>query len=164
MKIAIKTLGCKVNTYESESIWQMFQEEGYERVMPDEFADVYVINTCTVTNSGDRKSRQAVRKMIRQNPDAITVVIGCYAQMAPEEIEAIEGVDIVLGTQGREKLLDYVKNYQNERAPITNVGNIIEQKKFEGLEIFEWKQIKNAGKDKYLGLNHKEQEKIIRKS
>lgn len=135
MKIAIKTLGCKVNTYESESIWQMFQEEGYERVMPDEFADVYVINTCTVTNSGDRKSRQAVRKMIRQNPDAITVVIGCYAQMAPEEIEAIEGVDIVLGTQGREKLLDYVKNYQNERAPITNVGNIIEQKKFEGLEI-----------------------------
>ncbi len=135
MKIAIKTLGCKVNTYESESIWQMFQEEGYERVMPDEYADVYVINTCTVTNSGDRKSRQAVRKMIRQNPEAITVVIGCYAQMAPEEIEAIEGVDIVLGTQGREKLLEYVKNYQNERAPITNVGNIIEQKKFEGLEI-----------------------------
>lgn len=135
MKIAIKTLGCKVNTYESESIWQMFKAEGYTQVNPDEFADVYVINTCTVTNSGDRKSRQAIRKMIRQNPDAVTVVIGCYAQMSPEEIEAIEGVDIVLGTQGRERLLDYVKSYQAERAPITNVGNIIEQKKFEGLEI-----------------------------
>ncbi len=134
-KIAIKTLGCKVNTYESESIWQMFAEHGYERVNPDQFADVYVINTCTVTNSGDRKSRQAIRKMIRQNPEAVTVVIGCYAQMSPDEIEAIEGVDIVLGTQGRERLVEYVQNFQNERAPITNVGNIIEQKQFEGLEI-----------------------------
>lgn len=135
MKIAIKTLGCKVNTYESESIWQLFAAEGYTRVKPDQFADVYVINTCTVTNSGDRKSRQAIRKLIRQNPQAVTVVIGCYAQMAPEEIEGIEGVDIVLGTQGRERLLEYVKKYQTERNPITNVQNIIEQKKFEGLEI-----------------------------
>ncbi|WOO87147.1 tRNA (N(6)-L-threonylcarbamoyladenosine(37)-C(2))-methylthiotransferase MtaB [Mollicutes bacterium LVI A0039] len=134
-KIAIKTLGCKVNTYESESIWQLFAKEGYTRVEPDQFADVYVINTCTVTNSGDRKSRQAIRKVIRQNPEAVTVVIGCYAQMAPEDIEAIEGVDIVLGTQGREKLVEYVRNFQNERAPITNVENIIEQKQFEGLEI-----------------------------
>lgn len=134
-KIAIKTLGCKVNTYESESIWQMFQKEGYQRVNPDQYADVYVINTCTVTNSGDRKSRQAIRKMIRQNPEAVTVVIGCYAQMSPDEIEGIEGVDIVLGTQGRERLLEYVQNFQNERAPISNVGNIIEQKQFEGLEI-----------------------------
>lgn len=134
-KIAIKTLGCKVNTYESESIWQMFQKAGYEKVSPDQYADVYVINTCTVTNSGDRKSRQAIRKMIRQNPEAVTVVIGCYAQMSPEEIEGIEGVDIVLGTQGRERLLEYVQNFQNERAPISNVGNIIEQKQFEGLEI-----------------------------
>ncbi len=135
MKIAIKTLGCKVNTYESESIWQMFEAAGYTRVNADEFADVYVINTCTVTNSGDRKSRQAIRKMIRQNPDAVTVVIGCYAQMAPEEIEAIEGVDIVMGTQGREQLLDYVQKFQSERSPIKNVGNIIEQKQFEGLKV-----------------------------
>lgn len=135
MKIAIKTLGCKVNTYESESIWQMFEAAGYSRVKADQFADVYVINTCTVTNSGDRKSRQAIRKMIRQNPDAVTVVIGCYAQMAPEEIEAIEGVDIVMGTQGRENLLEYVQNFQAERAPIKNVGNIIEQKQFEGLQV-----------------------------
>lgn len=135
MKIAIKTLGCKVNTYESESIWQMFEAAGYSRVNADQYADVYVINTCTVTNSGDRKSRQAIRKMIRQNPDAVTVVIGCYAQMAPEEIEAIEGVDIVMGTQGRERLLEYVQNFQAERAPIKNVGNIIEQKQFEGLKV-----------------------------
>lgn len=135
MKIAIKTLGCKVNTYESESIWQLFAKEGYTRVKPDEYADVYVINTCTVTNSGDRKSRQAIRKMVRQNPQAVTVVIGCYAQMAPDEISAIEGVDIVLGTQGRDKLVEYVKKFQLERNPISNVGNIIEQKQFEGLEI-----------------------------
>ncbi len=135
MKIAIKTLGCKVNTYESESIWQMFEAAGYTRVNADEYADVYVINTCTVTNSGDRKSRQSIRKMIRQNPDAVTVVIGCYAQMAPEEIEAIEGVDIVMGTQGREQLLDYVQRFQAERSPIKNVGNIIEQKQFEGLKV-----------------------------
>ncbi len=135
MKIAIKTLGCKVNTYESESIWQMFEAAGYTRVNADEYADVYVINTCTVTNSGDRKSRQSIRKMIRQNPDAVTVVIGCYAQMAPEEIESIEGVDIVMGTQGREQLLDYVQRFQTERSPIKNVGNIIEQKQFEGLKV-----------------------------
>lgn len=135
MKIAIRTLGCKVNTYESESIWQMFKAAGYTRVSANEYADVYVINTCTVTNTGDRKSRQAIRKMIRQNPDAVTVVIGCYAQMAPDEIAAIEGVDIVLGTQGRELLLDYVTKFQSERAPITNIDNIINQKKFEGLEI-----------------------------
>lgn len=133
--IAIKTLGCKVNTYESESIWQMFASAGYTRVESDQFADVYVINTCTVTNSGDRKSRQAIRKLVRQNPNAVTVVIGCYAQMAPDEIEAIEGVDIVLGTQGRERLLEYVEKFQNERSAITSVGNIIEQKQFEGLEI-----------------------------
>lgn len=135
MKIAIKTLGCKVNTYESESIWQLFAKEGYTRVKADEYADVYVINTCTVTNSGDRKSRQAIRKMVRQNPQAVTVVIGCYAQMAPDEISAIEGVDIVLGTQGRDKLVEYVKKFQLERNPISNVGNIIEQTQFEGLEI-----------------------------
>ncbi len=134
-KIAIKTLGCKVNTYESESIWQMFEAAGYERVNADQYADVYVINTCTVTNSGDRKSRQAVRKLIRQNPDAVVAVIGCYAQMAPDQIEAIEGVDIVLGTQGRERLLEYVNMYNQSRKPITKIDDIIEQKEFEGLDI-----------------------------
>ncbi len=135
MKIAIKTLGCKVNTYESESIWQLFAKEGYSKVAADQYADVYVINTCTVTNSGDRKSRQAIRKMIRQNPEAVTVVIGCYAQMAPDEIAAIDGVDIVLGTQGRDNLVEYVKRFQAERKPINNVNNILEQKSFEKLEI-----------------------------
>ncbi len=135
MKIAIKTLGCKVNTYESESILEMFEKAGYTRVSPDQYADVYVINTCTVTNSGDRKSRQAIRKMIRQNPEAVTVVIGCYAQIAPEEIEAIDGVDIVIGTQGREKLLAYVEKFQKERKQLNTVTNIIEQKQFEDLQI-----------------------------
>lgn len=135
MRIAIKTLGCKVNTYESESIWQLFQAEGYTRVNPTEEADVYVINTCTVTNSGDRKSRQAIRKMIRQNPDAITAVIGCYSQISPDEIIEIPGVDIVLGTQGREQIVEFVKQCQKERNQITAVGDIIKQRQFEALDI-----------------------------
>lgn len=135
MKVAIKTLGCKVNTYESESIWQLFEAEGYTRVNPTEFADVYIINTCTVTNSGDRKSRQAIRKMIRQNPQAVTVVIGCYSQIAPEEVIEIEGVDIVLGTQGREQIVQFVNQFQQQRKQISAVDNIIEQSNFEGLDI-----------------------------
>ena len=92
MKIAFYTLGCKVNTYETESVWEQFKEEGYERVDSKEFADVYVINTCTVTNNGDVKSRKAIRQLIKKNPEAVVAVMGCYAQMSPEDIVEIDGV------------------------------------------------------------------------
>ncbi len=135
MKIAIKTLGCKVNTYDSEAVWEIFKENGYQKVEPTDVADVYVINTCTVTNNGDKKSRQTIRKMIRLNPDAVICVIGCYSQLKPDEVMAIEGVDIVLGTQGREKIYDLVQEYVNERKPIVSVSNIMQQKDFEALDV-----------------------------
>ncbi|RKJ60475.1 tRNA (N(6)-L-threonylcarbamoyladenosine(37)-C(2))-methylthiotransferase MtaB, partial [Butyricicoccus sp. 1XD8-22] len=90
--VAFHTLGCKVNHYETEAIWQLFKEQGYERTEFEHQADVYVINTCTVTNTGDKKSRQVIRRAVRQNPDAVICVTGCYAQTSPAEIMAIPGV------------------------------------------------------------------------
>ena len=102
--VASHALGCKVNQYESEAIAELFQQKGYHIVNIEQPADVYIINTCTVTNIGDKKSRQLIRKVKRQNQNSIVVVTGCYAQTAPEEIMAIEGVDIIVGTKNRSKL------------------------------------------------------------
>ena len=98
-KIASYALGCKVNQYESEAIAELFAEKGYEVVSVDDAADVYIINTCTVTNFGDKKSRQLIRKVKRQNENAIVAVVGCYAQTAPEELAAVHGVNLVIGTK-----------------------------------------------------------------
>ncbi|TGU94512.1 tRNA (N(6)-L-threonylcarbamoyladenosine(37)-C(2))-methylthiotransferase MtaB, partial [Mesorhizobium sp. M00.F.Ca.ET.186.01.1.1] len=134
--VAFHTLGCKVNSYETEAIWQLFKADGYERVdFEQDDADVYVINTCTVTNTGDKKSRQVIRRAIRRNPEAIVAVTGCYAQTSPGEIAQIPGVDIVVGTQGREKLTDYVKQIRAERQPINAVGNIMKARDFEELDV-----------------------------
>ena len=120
--VAFHTLGCKVNHYETEAIWQLFKEAGYERTDFESVSDVYVINTCTVTNTGDKKSRQVIRRAIRKNPDAVICVTGCYAQTSPAEIMAIPGVDIVVGTQDRVKMLEYIEQYKQERQPI-NTGD-----------------------------------------
>ena len=134
--VAFYTLGCKVNTYETEAVAKMFADEGYERIdFKEESADVYVINTCTVTNTGDKKSQQIIRRAIRKNPEAIIVVMGCYAQIAPKEVQQIDGVDIVVGTQGRERLMEYVKKYQAEREPIVEVTNILRQRQFEYIDV-----------------------------
>jgi threonylcarbamoyladenosine tRNA methylthiotransferase MtaB len=95
LKIAFHTLGCKVNQYESQALKEKFISKGYEVVSDDEFADVYVINTCTVTGLSDRKSRQFIRKVKKINPDCITAVVGCYVQVSPEEAKSIEGVNII---------------------------------------------------------------------
>ncbi|SDC30803.1 tRNA (N(6)-L-threonylcarbamoyladenosine(37)-C(2))-methylthiotransferase MtaB [Shouchella lonarensis] len=133
--VAFHTLGCKVNHYETEAIWQLFKQAGYEKVDEERRADVYVINTCTVTNTGDKKSRQIIRRAIRKNPDAVICVTGCYAQTSPAEIMAIPGVDIVIGTQDRTKLLDYIAQYQKEREPINGVGNIMKSRVYEELDV-----------------------------
>lgn len=133
--VAFHTLGCKVNHYETEAIWQLFQEQGYERVDFEHSSDVYVINTCTVTNTGDKKSRQVIRRAIRKNPDAVICVTGCYAQTSPAEIMAIPGVDIVVGTQDRVKMLDYIKQFKEERQPINAVGNIMKNRVYEELDV-----------------------------
>ena len=133
--VAFHTLGCKVNHYETEAIWQLFKDANYERVEFETNADVFVINTCTVTNTGDKKSRQIIRRAIRQNPDAVVCVTGCYAQTSSAEIMEISGVDIVVGTQDRHKLLDYIQQFQDERQPINGVGNIMKNRTYEELEV-----------------------------
>src|SRR5690606_24773821 len=133
--VAFHTLGCKVNHYETEAIWQLFKNNNYERVDFESTADVYVINTCTVTNTGDKKSRQVIRRAIRRNPDAVICVTGCYAQTSPAEIMAIPGVDIVVGTQDRVKMLEYIEQYKEERKPINAVGNIMKNRVYEELDV-----------------------------
>ncbi|OCS94606.1 tRNA (N(6)-L-threonylcarbamoyladenosine(37)-C(2))-methylthiotransferase MtaB [Caryophanon latum] len=133
--VSFHTLGCKVNHYETEAIWQLFKEDGYERKEFDQQTDVYVINTCTVTNTGDKKSRQVIRRAVRQNPDAVICVTGCYAQTSPAEIMAIPGVDIVVGTQDRTKLLGLIEQYKEEREPINAVRNIMKNRVYEELDV-----------------------------
>jgi threonylcarbamoyladenosine tRNA methylthiotransferase MtaB len=136
--VAFHTLGCKVNHYETEAIWQLFKNDGYQQVDFEQQADVYLINTCTVTNTGDKKSRQVIRRAIRRNPDAVICVTGCYAQTTPAEIMAIEGVDVVVGTQDRSKLLGYIEQYKIERTPINGVGNIMKTRVYEELDVPEF--------------------------
>ncbi|WP_026558697.1 tRNA (N(6)-L-threonylcarbamoyladenosine(37)-C(2))-methylthiotransferase MtaB [Bacillus sp. J37] len=133
--VAFHTLGCKVNHYETEAIWQLFKEAGYERTEYERVADVYVINTCTVTNTGDKKSRQVIRRAIRKNPDGVICVTGCYAQTSPAEIMAIPGVDIVVGTQDRVKMLEYIEQFKKERQPINGVRNIMKTRVYEELDV-----------------------------
>lgn len=134
-KVAFHTLGCKVNHYETEAIWQLFQQAGYEKINFEQLSDVYVINTCTVTNTGDKKSRQVIRRAIRRNPDAVICVTGCYAQTSPAEVMAIPGVDIVVGTQDRHKLIGYIEEFRTSREPINGVGNIMKAKVYEELDV-----------------------------
>ncbi|QJC52567.1 tRNA (N(6)-L-threonylcarbamoyladenosine(37)-C(2))-methylthiotransferase MtaB [Paenibacillus albicereus] len=134
--VALHTLGCKVNFYDTEAIWQLFKNEGYEQVDFDtDKADVYLINTCHVTNTGDKKSRQVIRRAIRRNPDAVIAVTGCYAQTSPAEILDIPGVDLVIGTQDRERMMDYVRQVQAERVPVNAVRNIMKTREFEELDV-----------------------------
>jgi len=134
-KAASFALGCKVNQYESEAIAELFQEKGYEIVDIDDVADVYVINTCTVTNFGDKKSRQLIRKVKRQNENAIVCVVGCYAQTAPQELMKVEGVNLVLGTKDRAQIVEMVENYKVENGVESHVSDIMKERLFEPLSI-----------------------------
>ncbi len=116
MKIAFHTLGCKVNQYETQALKEKFVQRGHEIVEDDAFADAYIINTCTVTGLSDRKSRQFIRRVKKINPDSITAVIGCYAQVSPEEAKNIEGVNIVAGTNEKNNLPDYIEEYAKAKG------------------------------------------------
>ncbi len=135
MTVAFITLGCKVNQYETEAMIEIFLSEGYKIVKYDQKADVYVINTCSVTNFGDKKSRQAIRKAKKNNPDSIVIVVGCYSQTAPEEIEKIEGVNIILGTKDRTKIVDILKNYKKQDGILNKVENVMKNHEFEKLSL-----------------------------
>ena len=138
MKVAFYTLGCRVNVYESEAMAEKFIREGYEVVDFTEVADAYVINTCTVTNMGDKKSRQIINRARRLNEEAIIAVVGCYSQMAPKEVSAIEGVDVVLGTRNKGDVVYYVNKARDERKVQIHVEGVLKNKKFEDLNINEY--------------------------
>lgn len=134
-KVASHALGCKVNQYESEAIAELFAEKGYETVGIDDWADIYIINTCTVTNFGDKKSRQLIRKVKRQNPEAIVAAIGCYAQTAPDDIKKIDGVNLIIGTKGRSDIVELVESYSPDMGVLCTVGEIAKERVFERLSI-----------------------------
>lgn len=134
--VAFHTLGCKVNHYETEGVWELFKNHGYKRVNFDQLADVYIINTCTVTNNGDKKSRQIIRRAIKLNPSAVIVVMGCYSQISTPDILKIPGVDIIIGTEGKNKIYDYVEEFINNKKSVNNVTDIMKVKDFEELDVF----------------------------
>ena len=118
-KIAFHTLGCKLNFAETSTIARSFPEESFERVPANSKADVYVINTCSVTDAADKKCRHAIKKFVSLSPDAFIAVVGCYAQLNPQEIASIPGVDLVLGNNEKFDITDYLKN--SDKKLITEV-------------------------------------------
>ena len=129
----IITLGCKVNQYESEAIEEIFEARGFER--KEENADIYVINTCTVTNMSDRKSRQMISRARSDNPDAIIAVMGCYSQVKPEEVAKIEGVDIILGSRNKEEVVDLCEDFLQNKEATDKLISVSEEKSYEDLAI-----------------------------
>jgi len=129
----IITLGCKVNQYESEAVEELFIKKGYEKVSAN--ADIYVINTCTVTNMSDRKSRQMISRARRDNPNAVVAVMGCYSQVKPEEVASIEGVDIVLGSRNKENVVEHCEDILQNKEAIDKIIAPSESKTFEELQI-----------------------------
>ena len=134
-KVAFYTLGCKVNQYETEAMLEMFKKDGYTQVDSEDFADVYVINTCTVTHMSDRKSRQYIRRMKKKNPDAIIAVVGCYSQVSPEEILDIEEVNLVMGTNERRQIVEEIKKIDAKNNKVSTVDDIMKVRAFEEIEI-----------------------------
>ena len=130
-KVAFYTLGCKVNQYESAAMAELFEKRGYEIVDFDSEADVYVINTCDVTNESGRKSRQIIRKAIRKNPAAKVAVVGCYAQLEPDKVSKLPGVAVVIGTKDRHRIVDLVERARACDEQVVEVGNIMQQRTFE---------------------------------
>lgn len=133
-RVAFHTLGCKVNQYETESMKELFERANYQVVSDQELADIYVINTCTVTKLSDRKSRQFIRRAKRKNPDAKVVAVGCYVQVAEDEVAAIEGIDLLLGTGHKQEIVKQVEALTGEglRSVVTDV---MKPHAYEGMTI-----------------------------
>ena len=135
-RVALTTLGCKVNQVETETMEGLFRQAGYEIVDFAEPADFYVINTCSVTHLGERKSRQLIRRANRLNNKAIIAVTGCYAQVASDEISAIEGVRVVIGTQERSRIVELVEQAAREDGLINDVYDIMQTREFEDIPFY----------------------------
>ena len=134
-KFYILTLGCKVNVYESSAMREILLEHGYIEVDKDENCDVCIINTCSVTHVSDAKSRQMIRKMIKQNPNCIIAVVGCYSQMFKDIVKDIEGVNIVIGTKYRNKIYELIEEYKEKKIQIIKVDDYDPKQKFENMNV-----------------------------
>ena len=135
MKVAFLTLGCKVNSYETEAVWELLEQEGYERVDFCNLSDVYIINTCSVTNNGESKSRKMIRHSISQNLNAIVVVMGCFSQLKSEEVLSIPGVSIAVGTNHRDQIPQLIKDYLKTNKPINYVNQLSVNESYDHLAI-----------------------------
>ena len=127
-KVAFVSLGCKVNQYETNAMSQEFVEAGYDVVDFNDVADIYVVNTCTVTNMADRKSRQMLRRVKEISPEAVLVATGCYAQVGKDELEKIEDIDLIIGNNEKKDIVEIIENYQNEVNSI--ITDVMHQKDY----------------------------------
>ncbi|WP_373131306.1 tRNA (N(6)-L-threonylcarbamoyladenosine(37)-C(2))-methylthiotransferase MtaB [Clostridium sp. M62/1] len=134
-KAALHNLGCKVNAYETEAMQQMLEDAGYEIVPFREGADVYVINTCSVTNVADKKSRQMLHRAKKMNPSAVVVAAGCYVQAAGEELKKDEAVDLVIGNNRKKDLVEVLERYFNEHEGTDDIIDIGKTSEYEKLHI-----------------------------
>ena len=132
MKFLINTLGCKVNTYESNVIRDIFLNEGYEESNSN--VDIAVINTCTVTNTSDSKSLKVIKHTIKNNPNAIVIVCGCFSQINPDRLKDMDGVSIVLGNYNKSKIMDYINQYKKDKKQIIDVRELNDEK-FECMKL-----------------------------
>ena len=135
-KAAFYTLGCKLNFSETSTIAGSFKEVGFERVEFEEKADVYVINTCSVTNQGDKESRNIIRRAVKNNPDAMVIVVGCYSQLKPDEVGHIEGVDMVLGTQEKFLIPAYLGDLKKKETTEIKTTRLADIKSYH--KAFSW--------------------------
>ena len=133
MKVGVYTLGCKVNTYESEYAINEFIKKGYEITDFNSDADIYLINTCTVTNTSDQKSRKMIRQARKKNKDAVVAVMGCFTQIRDNDNDIMEYVDVVIGNNDKSRIVDLIEEYIKNKKRILNINNINE--KFDDMEI-----------------------------
>lgn len=145
--VAFYTLGCKVNQYETNAMEQQMQEAGYTIVDFNQKADAYIINTCTVTNMSDKKSRQMLRKAKQRNPQAIVIAVGCYAQVAKEKLETIEGVDLILGNNEKKDIVRHIEEYMkkiNSQEIMCQLSDVSQQKTFVDFGTVEYLETTRA--------------------
>lgn len=133
--VSFCTLGCKVNQYETEAMITLFKERGYEIKSFEDICDIYVINTCTVTGTGERKSRQMIGRAHKKNPDALICVAGCYSQVSPEDVKKLPSVGIVIGTKDRAKIVDMAEEFLKTGKKEAKISDILKQREFERLWI-----------------------------
>ncbi|OCL25222.1 tRNA (N(6)-L-threonylcarbamoyladenosine(37)-C(2))-methylthiotransferase MtaB [Orenia metallireducens] len=139
-RVAFYTLGCKVNQYDTEAMMKQLEEAGYEIVDFESEADIYVINTCTVTQQGASKSRKITRRAKRRNPQALVAMVGCYPQVDADKVMEMAEVDLVVGTKGRSKIVEFVKQAMRAKGPVNFVQEMEEDDSFEEIAIEESKE------------------------